>query len=92
MRKASPPLFLPAAAPGLPDVSPRQDALSWARSPVELSCPGCGRSKTLQDTRDWPPGLRQMQALCPDCKGHGHDSTVLIYADGRVVTEHSRAH
>ena len=90
MRKASLPLSLPTAGPGLPDASPRQDALSWA-APV-LRCPCCGRSKTLQHARDWPPGLREIQARCPDCSGHGRDSTVLIYADGRVVTEHSRAH
>jgi hypothetical protein len=92
MRKDVTPPALLAAMPGLPDVAARKDALSWARSPVQLSCPCCGRSKTLQDTRDWPPGLKQIQARCPDCSGHGHDSTVLTYADGRVVTEHSRAH
>ena len=34
-------------------------------------------------------GLREIQARCPDCSGHGRDSSVLSYADGRVVVEHA---
>lgn len=68
---------------------PAAAAVSWA--PAQLRCPGCGRIRQLSRATEWPPGLLQIVALCPRCEGHGHDSALLMYADGRIGAEHPAA-
>lgn len=64
------------------------DAVSWALPLVHLRCPCCGQTKRLQRAAEWPPELLQIVALCPRCDGHGRDSALLMYEDGRIVAEH----
>ncbi len=64
---------------------------TWTRSPVHLRCPCCGQTRQLSAADEWPPALLQIVALCPDCSGHGQDSALLMFADGRIVAEHPPA-
>lgn len=71
-----------------PTTAPAPTALSFASPRVHLRCPGCGRTRHLRHAVEWPGDLWQMIALCPQCEGHGHDSALLMYTDGRIVAEH----
>lgn len=62
-----------------------------ARPAVRLRCPCCGQTRLLHEAGEWPPALLQIVALCPDCSGHGQDSALLMFADGRIVAEHPPA-
>lgn len=64
------------------------DAVSWALPLLHLRCPSCGQTRRLQHATEWPADLLQIVALCPRCNGHGRDSALLMYADGRIVAEH----
>ena len=66
-------------------------AAAWTHSPAHLRCPCCGQTRQLSAADEWPPALLQIVALCPDCSGHGQDSALLMFADGRIVAEHPPA-